>query len=100
MPGKGVILCLYQTELITRNYAWAYGVGQWTWELRIPKSLYDYYQGIPRPPTPNYSVYVTHPLDDNFIELLVSKLEKVAQEEGFSDSQKVEFAISFVQSLP
>lgn len=88
------------TELITQNYAWAYGVGQWTWELRIPKSLYDYYQGIPRPPTLNYSVYITHPLDDNFIELLVSKLEKVAQEEGFSDSQTVEFVISFVQSLP
>jgi len=88
------------TELITRNYAWAYGGGQWTWELQIPKSLYDYYQGIPRPPTSNYSVYVTHPLDDTFIELLASKFEKVAQEEGLSDLQKVEFATSFVQSLP
>lgn len=88
------------TELITRNYAWTYGGEQWTWELPIPNSLYNYYQEIPRSPTPNYSIYVTHPLDDTFIELLVSKFEKAAQEKGFSDLQKVEFAISFVQSLP
>jgi hypothetical protein len=88
------------TELITRNYVWEYGGRQWTWEMQIPRSLYDYYHGIPRPPTPNYSVYVTHPLDDMLIELLVSELKRAAQEEGFSDFQIVEFAISFVQSLP
>ncbi len=88
------------TELITRDYKWQYGGRQWTWELRIPKSLYNYYQGRPRPPTPNYSVYVTHPLDDTFIEQLISEFERVAQKEGFSDLQKVELATSFVQSLP
>lgn len=88
------------TELITRNYVWVYGGKEWTWELQIPQSLYDYYQGIPRPPTPNYSVYVTHPSDDKFIELLVLEFKRVAQEEGFSDLQKVGLATSFVQSLP
>ncbi len=87
------------TELITRNYTWAYK-GEWSWEGGIPLFLYEYYQGIPRPPTKNYSVYVTHPSDDQYIGLLVEKIEKAAQQEGFTEYQTVEFAAAFVQSLP
>jgi len=87
------------TEVIERQYTWTYK-GSWTWEGSMPKSLYQYYQGIPRPPTQNYSVYVTHPLDDIYIEQLVGKIQKAAQEAGFSEYETVEFAASFVQSLP
>lgn len=87
------------TELITRQYAWTYK-GEWTWEGSIPQSLYEYYKEIPRPPTRNYSVYVTHPLDDVYIELLTEELTQAAQEAGFSEDETVEFAASFVQSLP
>lgn len=68
--------------------------------MQIPKSLYDYYVGLPRPPTPNYSVYVTHPWDDTVVEHLISTIEEVGQEEGFSDFETAEFAATFVQSLP
>lgn len=87
------------TELITRNYTWNYK-GEWSWEGEIPVFLYEYYQEIPRPPTKNYSVYVTHPLDDPYIDLLAEKIKKVAQKEGFTEYQTVEFAAAFVQSLP
>ena len=87
------------TEVITRQYTWTYK-GEWNWEGDIPQSLYEYYQEIPRPPTQNYSVYVTHPLDDIYIEHLTEKIQKAAQEAGFSEYETVEFAASFVQSLP
>ncbi len=87
------------TELIQVSYSWFYG-GEWNWEVEIPLSLYEYYQKLPRPPTRNYSVYVTHPLYDPYIDLLVEKIKKAAQEEGYTEYQTVEFAASFVQSLP
>ena len=87
------------TELITRNYSWTYK-GKWSWEGEIPSSLYEYYQNTPRPPTKNYSIYVTHPLDDFYIDLLAGKIEKAAQQEGFTGYETIEFAAAFVQSLP
>lgn len=88
------------TGLISSNYAWVYGGKEWTWELQIPQALYDYYREIPRPPTQNYSVYVTHPLDDTYIDYLVDEIRKAARQEGFDELETVEFAANFVQSLP
>ncbi len=87
------------SEVITRQHTWTYK-GSWTWEGDIPQSLYQYYQELPRPPTQNYSVYVTHPLDDMYIEQIVEEINEAAQEAGFSEYETVEFAASFVQSLP
>jgi len=87
------------TELISIDYSWTYR-GEWSWEMTIPVSLYDCYRELPRPPTKNYSIYVTHPLDDPYIDMLVDKIRKAAQQEGFSEYQTVEFAAAFVQSLP
>lgn len=86
--------------LITRHYSWEYSGSEWDWNSGIPQMLYDYYRKVPRPPTKNYSVYVTHPLDDALIELLVSKLEKAAEENDFSSLETVKFVTTFVQSLP
>ena len=54
------------TELISANYSWIYR-SKWSWEVKIPLSFYKYYQKLPRAPTRNYSVYVTHPLDDLYL---------------------------------
>ncbi len=72
------------TELLTRDYSWTYK-GEWNWQVKIPLSLYEYYQKIPRPPTNDYSVYVTHPLDDPYIDLLVEKIKKAAQQKGYTE---------------
>lgn len=87
------------TENISRNYTWNYR-GKWTWEMRMPVSLYDYYRNLPRPRTNNYSVYVTHPLDDAYIDTLVEKMKNAAQRARYTELQTVEFAAAFVQSLP
>lgn len=88
------------TELINRRYSWQYGGKEWVWEMKIPQALYDYYKKFPRPPTQNFSVYVTHPLDDNIIGDLVDEIERVALREAFGELEKVEFVAAFVQSFP
>ena len=86
--------------LVSRTYRWTYAGKEWTWELQIPQSLYDYFKELPRSPTPNYSVYVTHPLDDPYIGNLVTRLQETTRAEKYSALQSVEFAAAFVQSLP
>ncbi len=56
---------------------------------------------MPRIPSDkNWSVYVTHPLDDTYIDALADKIEGKAQEECFTEFETVELAATFVQSLP
>ncbi len=86
-------------ELVTREYKWNYEGREWSWELSFRQSLYDYYKALPRAPTKNYSVYVTHPTDDKQIESLVGKLQDVAQQEGYDSFQTISFAAALVQSL-
>jgi hypothetical protein len=86
-------------ETVSRNFTWAYR-GRWAWEMKLPVALYNYYRSLPRPPTRNYSVYVTNPLDDSYIAELAGKLSANAKKARFNDAQTVEFAASFVQSLP
>ncbi len=41
-------------EVIIREYSWSYGGKEWTWELGVHQSMYDYFKEVPRPPTMNY----------------------------------------------
>ena len=86
--------------LITRQYHWEYGGSEWDWELNINQEFYDYYRELPRSPSKDYSVYVTHPHDDTYIDRLVDKLQSAAGNKGYSDFETIEFAVTFVQSLP
>lgn len=86
-------------EFIERHFTWEY-FGEWNWDVLIPEALYDYYHEIPRPPTRNYSIYVTHPWDDPYINSMVNKIKGAAEEKGYDEYQMVEFTIAFVQSLP
>ena len=88
------------TELISRKYEWTYRGSKWTWDLNIPQALYDYYKALPRSPTRNYAVYVTHPLQDIYIKKLADNIQSAAQKNNYGLYQTVEFAVSFVQSLP
>jgi len=88
-----------EDSLITRTYAWKFDSRQWTWELSVLQSSYDYYKSLPRPPTQNYSVYVTHPSDDEYINGLAGKLSEAAKQKEYSSFQTVSLAAAFVQSL-
>ncbi len=85
---------------ITRSYTWHYDGKEWTWEIEIPEGLYRYYKEMPRLATNNYSVYVTHTSDDEYIRQLVLAIEGAAAEHGYSQYQTIELATAFVQHLP
>lgn len=89
-------------KLITRHFTWSYwpyGDYQWTWEIEIPQALYHYYRAKPRPPTKNYSVYVTDPKDDAYTGHLASKLKEETQRLNLDEYETMHFAASFVQKL-
>jgi hypothetical protein len=86
--------------LIEKSFSWHYQDTEWTWHTYIPQALYDYYQELPRPATEDYSIYVTHPLDDNYLNRVILEIERVSQEAGFSYLQEVELTAACVQSLP
>jgi len=86
-------------EVISREYRWSYDSRPWTLTLQIPKDLYLYYRGMERAQTQDYSVYVTHPMDDDFVQSLADRLTSEALKRGFDAQEKAGFAASFVQSL-
>lgn len=84
---------------LERQFNWNYGGKLWTYTLQIPKEAYDYYVGLKRPPTDDYSIYVTDPVDDYFIKALAARFLELAKQEGYSNRQTLELVISFVQSF-
>ena len=86
-------------ETIPQSYEWSYGGHEWTWNLQIPEGLYLYYHAIERAPVSDYSIYVTHPLDDSFIKGLAEGLKSRATERGFDEEETANFVASFVQNL-
>lgn len=86
-------------EIVTVKYTWVYGNSDWAWELDIPQSVYETYRSIPRSPTMDYSVYITHPFDDEYINILSTNIKKAAESKSYDEFQTVEFATAFVQNL-
>jgi len=86
--------------VIMRSYTWDYDGKQWTWELQIPEGLYNYYKEMPRSLTNNYSVYVTHPSDDEYIGQLAVAIKDAADKISYSKYKTIGLAAAFVQNLP
>ena len=78
------------TEEIIRHYIWDHERREYTLDLIIHKSLYNYYKEIQRPPTKNYSVYITHPQDDIYMQNIVEEIEKTAKAQDFDELSKDE----------
>jgi hypothetical protein len=92
-----------QTEedgTIRRDFAWIYGGETYAISLYVPEQLYQYYGEKMRIPTEDYSVYVTHPHDDDYISTIIGRFDEIALEEGYDEEQEVNLVIAFVQSLP
>jgi hypothetical protein len=81
------------------SYQWTYGGRNWSLTMQIPESLYLYYSKMDRAPVEDYSIYVTHPLDDNFTASIATELKSLAEQRGYDSEETVNFAASFVQNL-
>ncbi|MDI6888114.1 MAG: hypothetical protein QMC78_00245 [Methanocellales archaeon] len=88
------------TEIIKRHYEWKYDGTTWTLDLSIPEALYEHYRNKPRPTTTDYSVYVTDPYDDHYLETLAEKFEEIANTQKYDRYEEACFVLSFVQDLP
>jgi predicted transglutaminase-like cysteine proteinase len=87
-------------EFTSKSYNWTYNGQQYTITVEIPKSVYDYYHGLERLPTSDYSVYVSYPLDDVYLLGIVEKLRAFSNVGGFTEVQRVSLVVSFVQNIP
>ncbi|MBM4443749.1 MAG: hypothetical protein FJ020_00425 [Chloroflexi bacterium] len=87
-------------EVVSREYRWNYDNRPWTLTLQIPKDLHMYYRGMERAQTQDYSVYATHPRDDDFVRSLADRLSSEALKRSFNAQEKAGFAAAFVQSIP
>lgn len=82
-------------ETHDRHYVWeSPGRGRFQATLRIPRSLYEYCTDRPR--LEKYGFYAGDAFNDIYVERLA---ELFADQDGLSASERVELAISFVQSL-
>ena len=80
---------------IVKHFEWEFEGQKYSWDLAIPRQLLRHYQLLPR--TSDYSRYVTDPKDDEYLDMLSAKLTDAKVKSGWSG--KVDFVLSFVQSL-
>jgi len=85
------------------SFEWYYKGSRWTWELQIPKSLYNSYQEVSAFDRNKYGVggydfLVT--TQDPYVEAVANKLHEAAVKEGYEAYDEVSFVLAFVQSLP
>jgi len=85
---------------VTQNYQWDYRGYHWEWDLPITLSEYVEYCEKPRPITAYLVDMATDPGDDYYINSMVQRINEASLEKHFTEIQKLNFVISFVQSLP
>ena len=90
----------FSNDTIRRDFAWVYGGKTWAFSLYIPEHLYLYYGNKTRVPTEDYSVYVTHPYDDEYISTILEEFDEIVLEEGYDENQRINLVVAFIQSLP
>ena len=87
---------------LVSNHLWRYANIEWHWELKIPTHLSTYFKELSRPIVDgyNYSIYITHPADDNLIDKIASEILRASRIHGFSEKETIEFASAFIQAIP
>jgi len=84
---------------VTQHYDWKYPSGTWNWDLPIRLSTYVEYYERPRPQWA--STYVDMAKDPGpYIVGVADRLKDAATKANFSEVQKLDFVVAFVQSLP
>jgi hypothetical protein len=91
------------TQYYDKSFAWDYNGKHWTWNLSVPKDLYDVYKSVPvstrtRNGPGGYGFCTT--TQDSYIQSLAKGLNQTAQQQHFSSFDQVSFVLAFVQSLP
>ena len=91
------------SEYYNKSFAWDYNGKHWTWNLSIPKDLYNAYKSVPvstrtRDGPAGYGFLTT--TQDYYIQILAQKLNETTTTLGYNSFDQVSFVLAFVQSLP
>lgn len=90
------------TDNIYRSYSWTIFGTNFTLNMEIPRSLYDSYKSKTRISTLSpsvYSLYVSHPDDDEYILRIADAIKSMSQAKGFTADQYSKSIIQFVRSI-
>ncbi len=89
-------------QYYNKTFQWDYNGNHWTWNLSIPKALYDAYKAVPDSTRTRYGPggygFLTT-TDDYYIRILVQKLNETTTGLKYSAYDQVSFVLAFVQSL-
>ena len=92
-----------EDEYYQKDFEWRYGNYDYTWNLSIPKTLYEEYSDIPlirrvKTGVAGYGFLTT--TQDPYVHSLAEKLNESATNTGYDSFETISFILSFVQSLP
>jgi predicted transglutaminase-like cysteine proteinase len=82
---------------VVQHYDW---LNTWTWEMTIPISLYMEYKQRPRPTLTGFVNMAKDPKDDSFIDQMIQFVDAKSRQYNFTEQQRINYVITFVQSLP
>jgi hypothetical protein len=89
-----------ESDYYARSYAWSFNGYDYTWDLTISKSSYNFYRNRPHDQHLHYEMYAMSDYDRTYLDSLVDKLQEASDRDGFSEFDSVMMVIAFVQSLP
>ena len=103
LPHNTVSAQSQSGQYYEKAYAWDYSGSHWTWNLSIPKALYEAYKAVPDTTrTGNgpegYGLMTT--TKDYYVQVLAQKLNETANNLNYNSYDKISFVLAFVQSLP
>ena len=88
-----------EEEKLIRKYFWRFDNRLWELNLEIPKDLYDSYvtANVKRDPFTNKAMSNFVTSNDPVVKELASELLKLVKEESYTEAEKVNFILKFVQ---
>ena len=91
------------SQFYDKSFGWDYNGQHWTWNLSIPRDLYEAYKSVPvstrtRNGPAGYGFCTT--TKDTYVESLAQELNNTATRLGYNSYDEVSFILAFVQSLP
>jgi PKD repeat protein len=95
--SEEVIASPVPANLILRRYTWTWDGKEETWQVLLPKELYERYPAQIRPPLAGndaYTPYVLDPLDEPTLHDLAQEMGERA---GSDPNALLDFALAFVQ---
>ncbi len=92
-----------QIDYYHKEFKWSYQGYEWTFNLDIPKSLYETYQKVPVTTkllhqSSGYGFLTT--TNDPYLQEVAAELKNASSQKGYDSYDEVSLALAFIQSLP